>query len=174
MTWAAWRATAQPGAQRSDMERKDLRVFKRNWHAQTRDSRQARGNRVDPSKPGENGLKLKRSRCVAVLGCTPAWPSSRGERWHTSAHGGRRGNPTCMNRVRTVMGEGSLRDVRTCPAPLPPEQHTHSAWGYGASVLGPLFGARYEFPNTPPRARISDEEVSRRKRCSGISVKRSA
>jgi hypothetical protein len=122
------------------MERKDLRVFKRNWHEQTR-FRQARGNRVDPSKPGEIGLKLKRSRCVAVLGSAPARPSSSGERWHTSAHGGRRGSPTCINRVRTVMGEGSLRNVRTCSAPLPPEQHTHSAWGYGASVLASLWGS---------------------------------
>ncbi len=37
-----------------------------------------------------------------------------------------------------------------------------------------IFGARYELPTARPRARISDEEVSKRKRCSGISMKRSA
>ena len=41
----------------------------------------------------------------------------------------------------------------------------------GACVLN-ILGARYELP-TARRARISDEEVSTRKRCSGISVKRS-
>jgi aspartate aminotransferase len=35
-------------------------------------------------------------------------------------------------------------------------------------------GARYGLPTARPRARISDEDVSMRKRCSGISVKRLA
>lgn len=45
-----------------------------------------------------------------------------------------------------------------------------------ATTRGAIWGveARYELPTGRPRARISDEEVSKRKRCSGISVKISA
>ena len=37
-----------------------------------------------------------------------------------------------------------------------------------------IFGARYEWLNATSRARISDEDVSKRNRCSGISLNRSA
>ena len=61
-------------------------------------------------------------------------------------------------------------------APSSPPQRRSSTMrsgrGYGVSVLHHLW-ARYELPATHPRARTSDEEVSWRKRCSGISVKRS-
>jgi hypothetical protein len=43
----------------------------------------------------------------------------------------------------------------------------------GLGLSGKRIGPRHELPTTRARARTSDEEVSKRKRCSGISVKRS-
>ncbi len=55
--------------------------------------------------------------------------------------------------------------------PFRPRQRARIGADFDGQIV---YGARHELPTARPRARISDEEVSMRKRCSGISVKRSA
>ena len=152
-----------------------LKSIPHNWHDLQLSQRQSSEN---AATPGGNRCSFSRGRaCEIPSGNAPSEAKRRRSRpssavcapLHVSVRHGR--EATSGARPRSI-GPAASRERGSLLAAAKTFIHDALGAGYGVSVLHHLW-ARYELPATHPRARTSDEEVSWRKRCSGISVKRS-